>query len=1233
MRWFKGAGERVGASPLTAKTGNEGVEYGPDLEGVPVEWQTVEPILTQWEDDGFAIREGTRWRLTWDAVYGVLRSGLYGDITSAAGLPMFVDLAPQLVSRGSLTDQDFFIGITGWVNRDGHAVDRVALTGAAVRCGAQQGLLTEQVWRLVERIGSFAQRSAVDRSERAQRLAWGEIRRLALSANARLDDFLFRTVVVAPQRLRLGLRRGDESSGRLVEIIPDFDGRPDNWLQAFDTARSVQDRYDLSTPQGVVQVMLAPPVKAVLEQLKRMPGRRVAGSRAEAFLTNPFAALGESASEVINDAEFEAERVSAGLTFEHFTAYIESDAWGYPTSLGLLVETSTEAVWYRFDDDAKVEAFISKVRHHQSNGLQLCAWDEFEFELLGDTGDQLRILQDALALHRRPASAYLTPDMVFDLALYSERIQGIGEEKPYASPYIARKDEGQGWFPDNLVTLIGLPPETAGGEPRYVSLSPEQLEEVRACVRRALDQGESSVAVPGVPEPVPIDDVKNVVSALTRAREKAVNGELGRVNDLPRRRKTLLLKPNIASIDYIEKRREVLLETPTEPELPQALKPDARLKVHQLHGVAWLQHLFAQSPDHCRGAVLADDMGLGKTLQLLSLVAWVREQDPKPPPALIVAPVALLENWAEEVERFFREGALRILEVYGDKLAELRVPAAQLDAQLTSEGLTRFLRPGWIGSADIVLTTYETLRDHEFSFASEKWSVVVCDEAQKIKNPNALVSRAAKKQNARFRIACTGTPVENTLADLWCLFDFIQPGLLGALNDFGQLYRRPIEAETDEQLIRLAELREQIKPQILRRLKADVAQDLPPKQEDSGCKLLPLSPVQRTLYVQAVGQYALRNDPKAVTPFKNALGLLQYLRVVCTDPQPYGLTGFRAEPLSTYRSKAPKIDWLLRQLRRIQLLSEKVLIFCEFRDMQRLLRHYIQEELRYTAEIVNGDTAVSVRAQDSRQKRIQTFQQELGFGVIILSPLAVGFGLNIQAANHVIHYTRAWNPAKEDQATDRAHRIGQTKTVYVYCPVVTAEDFKTFDVKLDELLERKRTLAQDMLNGSGDTIPSDFDIGDVAPPDTNVGAAAPLTLDEVDRMSPRFFEALAAVLWARRGFSRVDLTPTTGDRGVDVVALDGSRGELVQCKHSGREGMQLGWEAIKDVVAGEAGYRMRYPGIQFAKACLTNQSFNATAWEQAAHNGVDLIDRKRLSEMLKPPVTLDDVNRVLYSER
>lgn len=655
---------------------------------------------------------------------------------------------------------------------------------------------------------------------------------------------------------------------------------------------------------------------------------------------------------------------------------------------------------------------------------------------------------------------------------------------------------------------------------------------------------------------------------------------------------------------------------------------------HQLQGLAWLQRLYrSQNKYQVRGAVLADDMGLGKTYQLLAFMAWLAENDPNIAPMLVVAPVSLLENWKEEAGKFIQPNVLPILTAYGESLAPLRVPRAEIDARLRDEdGLVRFLKPNWVGNAKVVLTTYETLRDFEFSFAAERWSVMVCDEAQRIKNPSAMVTRAAKKQNVGFRVACTGTPVENTLADLWCLFDFVQPGLLGALNDFGQRYRKPIEARSDEERARVEELRDKISPQILRRTKTEVAKNLPKKIVVDDCKQLVLSDEQRKLYSWAITSFNARRNQGTITPFKNHLDLLLYLRIICTDPKRHGLTAFRPETLNDYRSKAPKLDWLLKQLADIKKKNEKAIIFCEFRHIQRLLQHYIEQMFNVRADIINGETNAAAGHSASRQKRIKAFQDQVGFGVIILSPIAVGFGVNIQAANHVIHYTRTWNPAKEDQATDRAYRIGQTKDVYVYCPIVTANDFSTFDFKLDQLLTKKRELANDMLNGSGELTPGDFNITEVVPANGVQNFDENIVLDHILRMEARHFEGLAAALWGKQGFVTY-CTSQSGDHGVDAVAISDNQGVLIQVKTSSIQGNRLGWSAISEVVAGEAYYRRKHSNVNFQKVAMTNQFFNDDAIRQAELNGVKLIGQTQLVELLQQfPTTMLDVERVLYSE-
>lgn len=1213
-----------------------------DTAGVKVSGAGVAGFFTQLVDDGFAVETEDGFVLGWEGLYRALSSSAYAQIPELLKLPEFTTARPVLRSSNALTDTNFSIALAGWVREDGSILE-AELSGAVLDGGEQQWLLPPAQWQLAKEVVAFARRSDAQRDDRSHRQAWGQIRQLALAASARLDDFLFRSVVLTPEKLEIGLRRSDVvTDDRVIEIEPGFPGAPPDWLDTFDRAREVRDRYDIVTPEGIVQVLITQKVRTVLQEVKRLPGRRVAGSRAQAFLLNPFATLGDDAVAVIEEAQFEQAREKAGLDYERFTPVFERDASGYPLKTGLLIETavasgptSSEARWL---EDPQLETFTEGLRRALQRGYQLFAWEGYDLVLDGNAEQYLSELSQALQRRQAPPTL-VSYAQVHDLSGYSARIEGIGVEKPYYSPYIAKRQEDEGWFPENVIPVVVYTPKE-GGEPVAVPTSQAAIEKLKKDVQEAQAAGKQDVSVGWLPKPLPVKEAEQVVETFDQVfkdlETKTFDPEKNqkRRKDTSGSKKQLVLRANIQSLEYEEMRRDAMRAVPAEPQLPKSIRPEYSLLPHQRAGLAWMQHLFSlQSEYQVRGAVLADDMGLGKTFQLLALMSWLLERHPHISPMLVVAPVSLLENWAEEAAKFFVPGALPILTAYGEGLVHLRVPRAQIDERLLSEdGLVKFLRPNWVGGAKVVLTTYETLRDLEFSFAAQKWSFMVCDEAQRIKNPAAMVTRAAKKQNVDFKIACTGTPVENTLADMWCLFDYVQPGLLGALNDFGQRYRKPIEAKTEEERARVEELRAKIAPQILRRLKTEVATDLPPKIVVQDCRRLQLSPVQRNLYARAIESFKKRGDPKVASPFKNHLGLLHYLRVVCTDPRPHGLSVFKPESPTAYREKAPKLDWLLRQLADIKAKGEKAIVFCEFREIQRLLQHYIEAAFGVRPDIINGDTSASSRHAASRQKRIKVFQEAPGFGVLVLSPVAVGFGVNIQAANHVVHYTRTWNPAKEDQATDRAYRIGQKKPVYVYYPVVYADDFTTFDVKLDQLLTYKRTLAEDMLNGSGDVTPGDFNIADVVPESDARDIDERITLEMALRMSGHHFECLTGALWSKKGYNCYR-TPSSKDNGVDVVALLESRGQLIQAKTSGTDGATLGWEAVKDVVTGEAFYRRRHPGVAFDKICITNQFFNQQAYENAELNGVELVDQKHLAGMLaQHEVTMLEVERMLYAE-
>jgi hypothetical protein len=501
---------------------------------------------------------------------------------------------------------------------------------------------------------------------------------------------------------------------------------------------------------------------------------------------------------------------------------------------------------------------------------------------------------------------------------------------------------------------------------------------------------------------------------------------------------------------------------------------------------------------------------------------------------------------------------------------------------------------------------------------------MVCDEAQKIKAPNALVTTACKKQKAEFRIACTGTPVENTLADLWCLFDYIQPGLLGALDTFGKNYRRPIEVKRSgdkraEEALNL--LRATIDPQVRRKMKHEIAKDLPKKRiVDNGHYIhldkerprlaIPISPKQKQMYAEGINK--IREAAKIDDSNERAritFGLLHFIKKVCADPYSIETQGVASDALGSpeHLRDSPKTGWLVDTLNLIADKREKAIIFTDVKDIQKILVTVIRRHFSITPSVINGDT-------DERQDVIDNFQAVDGFNVLILSPLAAGFGVNIVAANHVIHYTRTWNPAKEGQATDRAYRIGQEKDVYVYCPTIDGDDFVSFEQKLDMLMSEKSDLAGDMLDGIGENISGQSLMPTDGPTGTIRVEERLIDLPVVDALNGDSFEHLCQIFFSSQGFSAWVTPKNPGDGGVDIVAIKGTEGVLVQCKHSISNA--IGWDAVKEIYTGAEAYRSRIPGVVFNLVAVTNREFNPNAREQAMNCNVRLIERSELSDGL-----------------
>lgn len=532
---------------------------------------------------------------------------------------------------------------------------------------------------------------------------------------------------------------------------------------------------------------------------------------------------------------------------------------------------------------------------------------------------------------------------------------------------------------------------------------------------------------------------------------------------------------------------------------------------HQREGVDWMLRLLstAMSGNHedlyrLQGALLADDMGLGKTYMSLvamgEYLAHRREVDLAEKPILVIAPLSLLENWEDEVGHTFKGAPFRDIVVLqsGRDLHKYRVKGSQRESvQLASlideegsiddEGLRYALTIGpeaGVHRLDmdrrLVLTTYQTLRDYQFSLCRIDWGMVIFDEAQNIKNPNALQTRAAKGLKADFKLLATGTPVENSLGDFWCLMDTAQPGILGGWAQFRDSWIKPILNASDEDRDDVrsrvgAELRNAVGGFMLRRVKEDQLKGLPSKTVLSGV-VQPDNGIQK--YSSGLGVCMRGNQLAAYDSVLDdyrsrrgagddmrgaALAALTELRAISLHPrlnEEAALLGRDAGHSRTLMSESGKLAILLSVLDMVRERNEKVIIFMMTRRLQRVVKLWLDQIYGLNVSVINGDTkAVTVKSEEmTRKKLIKEFEDQAGFNILIMSPVAAGVGLTVVGANHVVHLERHWNPAKEAQASDRVYRIGQTRNVYIHLPAVTHPEYDSFDVHLDRLLRGKLML-------------------------------------------------------------------------------------------------------------------------------------------------------------------------------
>ncbi len=463
---------------------------------------------------------------------------------------------------------------------------------------------------------------------------------------------------------------------------------------------------------------------------------------------------------------------------------------------------------------------------------------------------------------------------------------------------------------------------------------------------------------------------------------------------------------------------EALLEPPSRIALAGL---EAILRPYQERGLAWLQHLRGLG----LGGVLADDMGLGKTLQAIAHLAAEKGAGRADLPSLVIAPTSLTGNWARELARF--APGLRVV-VY--------------------RGARRRLRAAEIPGADVVITTYPVLLRDEAALVAQPWHCLVLDEAQAVKNPRSLARRAVEHLDARHRTCLTGTPLENNLGELWSLFDLLVPGLLGRADTFRTRFRHPIEVEGNQE--RLDQLRQRVAPFILRRLKDEVATELPPKTEI--VRPVELGEDQRELYESI--RVAAHAEVRKVIQRRGlaastvpVLDALMKLRQVCCDP--------RLVPVPAARrvQGTAKYDALLSLCDRQVRDGRSILIFSQFTSMLALIAEGLAAEgIRFVT--LTGATV-------DRQRPVDQFQRGEA-DVFLISLKAGGTGLNLTRADTVIHYDPWWNPAAQAQATDRAYRIGQTRPVFVYNLIVAG----SVEERMLGLQQRKRALAASVLEGA-----------------------------------------------------------------------------------------------------------------------------------------------------------------------
>lgn len=819
--------------------------------------------------------------------------------------------------------------------------------------------------------------------------------------------------------------------------------------------------------------------------------------------------------------------------------------------------------------------------------------------------------EQAKTLVLSPQSVFTGAPFRFDRGEYSDRVIEYGAFIAKNYPYL-KGIEG-GWLPEE--GSVGREDIDGIDELDEPEVTEENVAILKELIENAFAKNKSSISYQGKTYKLTGAFIEKVMGKddVTDSTGGSADGEKPKED-----RGNLISEENAESVGYEQaneqrrqKRREARFQKlGADLSMEQVLsgfKDDVVPFSYQKEGIRWMAQNWKAG---YQGVLLADDMGLGKTMQVLGLISGVKnaygEKDMNS--VLVVAPVSLLANWESEFIHFVKEGVFEeIVPLYGNSFRDFK----------RGHDLRLDFSP--VAKNRIVLTSYETLRNYDISFGCIDWSFMVLDEAQKIKNPVTLITNAVKSMKYDFAIAITGTPVENAWVDLWSIMDFVEPGRLRDLKNFCNTYQnqlKKLQGDMAGQEALGKKLEQELQPIFLRRQKTDYLEGLPHKEVIPKPVLMP--PVQREAYEKIIA--VAKKGKKKKGDILKVIAMLRDTSL-CPHLTSYADSMFENMSVDAFFNMSARLKATFQALVNIKARKEKVLIFVTSRKMQRILKRFLEKAFGISIQPpINGEL-IGLK----RQQIVDAFNQKEGFAILILSAEAGGVGFNITAANHVIHLSRCWNPAKEDQATDRVYRIGQKKEVHVYLPIAQYEGGDSFDVKLNQLLQYKRSLSQSVIFPTADTEVDGQDMYNELVGwnnDLESGFACSTssywTIEDTDKVTGDVFERMVAKLYASIPGYAAEETKQTNNYGVDVVVetdQKSRRGLLVRCQQM--MGESLSHDSVEAIYSAIPFYEKKL-GYHFSGVVVTNAlDFTSHDKERAAVAGVKLIARQDLTKLLE----------------